>query len=299
MTSAPPSLDALAQFACVAKCRSFTQAARQLGLSPSALSHSMRELEARLGLRLLHRSTRSVSPTDAGLRLLTQLAPALVEVEQAVRVARDEGETPNGVLRLNVPRAAATLVLSPVLPEFHARCPQVQLEIVCQDGLVDIVAQGFDAGVRFGEQLAQDMIAVALQPAQGFAVVAAPQYLAQHGAPQHPRDVQQHDCINRRFPSGVHYDWEFERRGQALQVRTQGPLTLDDERLILDAACAGLGLAYVYEQQALSALAQGQLQRVLVDWCPPAEHFYLYHPSRRHVPVALRTLIELLTQSTT
>jgi DNA-binding transcriptional LysR family regulator len=215
---------------------------------------------------------------------------------QALRMARDEGESPSGTLRLNVPRAAARNVLAPVLAPFHARCPRVQLEVVCQDGLVDIVAQGFDAGIRFGASLAQDMVAVPIAPAQRFVVVAAPAYLRARGRPRRPEDLHAHDCIGLRFPSGVRYAWEFVRKGQAVQVQTQGPLVVDEEALALAAARDGLGLAYVYEQQARHLLAGGALQSVLDDWCPPAEHFFLYYPSRRHVPAALRVLIELLMQ---
>ena len=301
MTSSTPhpshtSLDALAAFAKVAQHRSFSAAARELGVTPSALSHGIAQLEAGMQLRLLHRTTRSVTPTDAGQLLLDRLAPALADMQLAVQEARDAGTTPSGKLRLNVPRQAARIVLAPVLAEFHARCPLVELEIATDDRLVDIVEGGFDAGIRFGESLANGMVALPLAPVPRFIVVGTPHYLAEHGRPQTPQDLQAHRCINRRFPSGAHYRWEFSQNARQIEVQTQGPLTLDDDVMIVQAALAGIGLAYVYEDMLSDALSRGTLECVLADWCPPTEGFYLYYPSRRHQSPALRVLIELLTQ---
>lgn len=292
--SSPTSLDALASFARVAHHRSFSAAARELGVTASALSHSVAQLESGLQLRLLHRTTRSVTPTEAGQLLLARLAPALSDMRLALQEARDMGASPTGTLRLNVPRHAARTVLAPVLAAFHKRCPQVELEIVTDDRLVDIVRDGFDAGIRFGESLAADMVALPLKPVPRFVVVGTPDYLARHGRPTIPEDLKQHTCINRRFPRGSLYRWEFSKKGRSLDVQVAGPVILDDDVMILQAALAGLGLAYVYDDMVVDALARGTLECVLQDWCPLTEGFYLYYPSRKHLPAALRVLIELL-----
>ena len=289
-----PSLDALSAFATVARLRSFSAAGRALGVTASALSHSVAQLESQLQLRLLHRTTRSVTPTDAGQRLLERLSPALGDMAEAVAQARRMSNAPTGRLRLNVPRHPARLVLGPILAAFYARCPQVALEIVTDDRLVDIVQEGFDAGIRFGESLAADMVALPLQPVPRFIVVGTPAYLAQHGTPTQPEDLRAHTCINRRFPSGALYHWEFAQGGRQLDVQVSGPLVLDDDLLAVQAALAGMGLAYVYEDMVQAALASGALQQVLADWCPPTEGLYLYYPSRRHHAPALQVLIELL-----
>ncbi len=288
------SFDALAAFARVAECRSFSEAARQLGVTPSALSHSLRQLEATLNLRLLHRTTRSVSPTEAGQMLLDRLTPALQDMRQTLHDVQSMGESPSGKLRLNVPRHTARMVLAPVLGAFHARCPNVELEIVTEDRMVDIVRDGFDAGIRFGERLANDMVAMPIRPVPRFLVVGTPGYFEKHGVPKTPEDLKSHLCINRRFSSGARYAWEFEKKGRALEVQVQGPLALDDDIVIMQAALAGIGLAYLYDSIVSNALASGALKCVLADWCPPTEGFYLYYPSRHHVPTALRILIELL-----
>lgn len=289
-----PSLDALAAFARVARLRSFSAAARELGVTASALSHSLRQLETRLGVRLLNRTTRSVTPTEAGGQLLSRLEPSLAGVETALQALRDLGGAPRGRLRLNVPRLAGRWVLAPLLGAFHARCPEVELEIVTDDGFVDIVAEGFDAGIRFGESLAGDMISVPLAPVPRFVVVGSPAYFAGHGRPRLPRDLRQHACINRRFPGGARYAWEFARGGKTLKVTVAGPMTLDDDGLIVAAACGSVGLGYVYEASAAAALAAGRLEAVLGDWCPPSEGLCLYYPGRRLLPPALRELIALL-----
>ncbi|MDR2334150.1 MAG: LysR family transcriptional regulator [Burkholderiaceae bacterium] len=290
----PASLDALASFARVAHRRSFSAAARDLGVTASALSHSVAQLESALQLRLLHRTTRSVTPTEAGQLLLERLAPALGDMHQALEEVRSMSAAPTGRLRLNVPRQAARIVLAPILTAFHERCPGVVLDIVTDDRLVDIVRDGFDAGIRFGESLAADMIALPLSPVPRFIVVGAPRYFARHGRPDTPQSLKLHACINRRFPGGALYHWEFSKQGRKLEVQTGGPLTLDDDTMIVQAALKGIGLAYVYEDMVGAALASGALECVLGDWCPPTEGFHLYYPSRRHLPAALKVLIELL-----
>lgn len=293
----PASLDALAAFTKVAQHRSFSAAARELGVTASALSHSLAQLEASLQLRLLHRTTRSVTPTEAGQILLERLAPALGDMRQAVQEARSMGSTPTGTLRLNVPRQAARIVLAPILAAFHERCPKVELEIVTDDRLVDIVRDGFDAGIRFGERLAGDMVALPLKPVPRFIVVGTPQYLDRMGRPKLPHDLESHTCINRRFSGGTVYHWEFDKKGRKMEVQVQGPLMLDDDVMIVRAALAGVGLAYVYDDMVAQEIASGELECVLADWCPPTEGFFLYYPTRRHLPPALKILIELLRTS--
>lgn len=289
-----PALDSLAAFVRIARLGSFTAAARELGVTASALSHGLRQLEADLGVRLLNRTTRSVSPTEAGQSLLTRLEPTLAEVRAALQQVRNDDGVPRGRLRLNVPRLAARTVVAPLLGEFHARCPLVRLEIVTDDGLIDIVEAGFDAGIRFGESLALDMVSIPLRPVPRFIVVGTPGYFAAHGRPRHPADLATHACINRRFPSGELYAWEFARHRQAMQVRVDGPLILDDDAMIVAAACSGIGLAYVAETEVAKQLAGGELETALESWCPPSEGLFLYFPGRRLVPPALREWISLL-----
>lgn len=291
----PRDLPNLASFAAVVRHRSFARAAAELGLSRSALSHAMRALEARLGVRLLNRTTRSVSPTPAGERLLARLAPALDEIRGAVDEANGFRDRPGGRLRLNVPRLAAAVVLAPVLARFLADHPDVQLEIAVDDAAVDIVERGFDAGMRFGERLAADMVAVPVGPPIEFAVVGSPAYLAGRDAPRTPHDLAGHDCIRYRMPgSGTLFEWEFARDGAELTVAVDGSLTLDAPELVIRAALDGVGLAYTALAYVEPLIARGRLVRLLADWCPPIEGFYLYYPSRRHVPTALRALIPYL-----
>lgn len=290
------SLADLQSFAAVARLRSFRQAAAELGVSPSALSHALRGLEARLGVRLLNRTTRSVSPTEAGQRLLARLSPTLQELADALDEINSFRDSPVGTLRLNVPRAAAEYVLAPLASRFLREYPGMRLEIVTDDKLIDIVAAGFDAGVRFGERLAQDMIAVPLGPPQRFVVVASPAYLAEHGRPTTPQQLSEHRCIRIRFPNGSIYRWEFSRGGEKLEVEVDGPLDVADMPLMVRAAEDGLGLAYVYEQAAAAALAAGRLVTVLDDWRPAEPGFFLYYPSRRLLPAGLRAFIAMLKQ---
>ena len=289
-----PNLADLQAFATVARLRSFRQAATELGVSPSALSHTLRSLEARLGVRLLNRTTRSVAPTEAGASLLDRLAPALVDIHGALDEINAFRDSPVGTLRINAPQAAAEWVLTPLLTRFLAAYPSMQVELVSDDARVDIVASGFDAGVRFGESLQQDMVAVPLGPPQRFIVVAAPAYLAAHGTPLCPRDLRQHRCIRIRFPNGAFYRWEFAKDGEQLEIEVDGPFAANAKAPMISAARAGLGLAYVYAQYAASGLADGSLVSVLDDWCPQIPGFFLYYPSRKLMPAGLKALVELL-----
>ncbi|MFE1597920.1 LysR family transcriptional regulator [Methylobacterium sp. ID0610] len=286
----------LMAFAGVARHRSFRRAAAELGVSPSALSHVVRDLEARMGVRLLNRTTRSVAPTEAGTALLDRVVPAFDEIARAMtEVALSEGRLA-GTLRLNAPRSACRLVLAPVVARFLALHPGVRMEIVCDDALADIVGQGFDAGVRFGERVPRDMIAVPLGGPQRFAVVAAPAYLAARGVPELPQDLSRHACLRQRFPGGAVMRWEFERDGHAEAIDVDGPLILNEQEVLLQAALDGLGLALVFEGYAAPALADGRLARVLEPWCPPFPGFLLYHPSRRQPPAPLRAFLALLRE---
>lgn len=293
----PGSLNDLHVFTTVARLRSFRQAARELDVSPSALSHTLRGLEARLGVRLLNRTTRSVAPTEAGQRLLDRLAPALQEIGGALEEINAFRDSPVGTLRINAIRAAAEYVLLPLAARYLAENPGMRLEIVADNRMVDIVAEGFDAGVRFGERLAQDMVAVPLGPAQRFVVVASPAYLAAHGRPEHPFDLARQRCIRLRMANGALYRWEFAKDGEKLDIETDGPLDLGDMSLLTRAAEDGVGLAYVYEQAAAPAIAAGRLLTVLDDWRPAEPGFFLYYPSRRLVPAGLRAFIDLVRRS--
>ncbi|WP_144373767.1 LysR family transcriptional regulator [Vogesella urethralis] len=289
-----PPLNELYAFACVARHRSFRAAAQELGVSASALSHSLRQLEARLQVRLLHRTTRSVTATEAGEALLARLGPALGQIGDALEAVNDYRAQPQGLLRLNVPRTAAYLLLMPLLPGFLQRYPGIQLDVVCDDTLVDIVSAGFDAGMRFGETLAADMVAVPVGPPMRFAVIASPGYLAQHGTPQHPAELARHAGIRHRFGNGPLYAWELAKDGEALTVQPQGQLTLGEQPLMVEAAAAGLGIALVFEGYAAAALADGRVTRILADWCPAMPGLYLYYPSGRHLPQAMRLWIDYL-----
>ena len=287
-------LNELTAFAAVARLRSFRKAALERGVSASALSHALRTLEERLGVRLLNRTTRSVTPTEAGQRLLARLAPAMREIDDALLDLSTLQDVPAGKLRLNVPRPAARLLLAPMLSCFVARYPRVQVELVTDDGMIDIVRDGFDAGIRFGEQVAADMIAVPVGAPQPFLVVASPAYLAAHGAPATPHALLEHACIGRRFPSGRQYAWEFGQEGEAVSIAVSGPLVFDDDELMLRAARDGAGLAYVYEADARVDIAAGRLVNVLERCLPPPSRYFLYYPSRRQMPAVLRAFVDML-----
>jgi len=286
------SLPDLTAFVLVAEQRSFRRAATALGVSASALSHRIRHIETALGVRLLHRTTRSVAPTEAGERLLARLRPALDDIGSALREAGDFRERPAGRLRINMARTAAELLVTPKLASFANAYPDVRLEIVTDNGFSDIVAGGFDAGVRLGEALPADMIATPLGGPQSLVVVGSPAYFQTRPAPKTPADLAEHPCIRMRWPSGAIYAWEFARDGQELRVDVAGPLVLDDFRLILSAARGGAGLAMVMEGLVEDDLAAGTLVSVLGDWRQPFDGWHIYYPSRRQVSPALRAFIE-------
>lgn len=291
-----PDLHELDAFAAVARHRSFRKAADERGISASALSHALRGLEERLGVRLLHRTTRSVTPTEAGQRLLARLSPALREVADALAEVTSLQAEPVGTLRLNVPRPAARLLLAPMLARFVATYPRVRVEVVTDDSLTDIVDDGFDAGIRFGESLAGDMVAVPVGSPQRFVCVAAPSYLTIRGEPPTPRELPNHACIGRRFPSGQLYAWEFQADGEPLSIEVSGPLVFDDDAPMIQAASDGAGLAYVYEAMVRDDLAAGRLMTVLDAYAAPPGKFYLYYSGRRHLPTALRTLVNFVRE---
>ncbi|TGS41005.1 MULTISPECIES: LysR family transcriptional regulator [unclassified Mesorhizobium] len=289
-------LSQLAVLATVAQCGSFRGAARELAIAPSAVSHAVSSLEARLGVRLLARSTRSVAPTEEGAQL-ERLRPALSEIDLALETAVEARDRPAGNLRLTVPRTAAHLTLTPRLGDFAAAYPEIVLEIVIEDRFTDVVEGGFDAGVRLGESLQRDMIAVRIGPDLRGAVVGAPSYFATMPKPRHPRELADHRCIRFRFSSGVLYRWEFEKDGEEIEIAAQGPLILDEDHLIAQAAVDGAGLAFVFEDYVRAPLADGRLIRVLEDWCPPFEGFFVYYPSRRQMRPALRAFVDFFRVS--
>ena len=287
-------LNELTAFAAVARLRSFRKAAVERGVSASALSHALRALEERLGVRLLNRTTRSVTPTEAGRQLLARLEPAMREITDALLDLSTLQQEPAGKLRLNVPRPAARLLLAPMLARFVARYPRVQVELVTDDGMIDIVRDGFDAGIRFGEHVAADMIAVPVGAPQPFVVVASPAYLAARGVPASPRALLEHACIGRRFPSGRQYAWEFGPPGEGVSIAVDGPLVFDDDELMLRAARDGSGYAYVYEADARADIAAGRLVCVLERCLPPAPRYFLYYPGRRQMPPMLRAFVDMV-----
>lgn len=291
-------LSQLAVLATVAQCGSFRGAAKELAIAPSAVSHAVSSLEARLGVRLLARSTRSVAPTEEGAQLLERLRPALSEIDLALESAIEARDRPAGNLRLTVPRTAAHLALTPRLGAFAAAYPDIVLEIVIDDRFTDVVEGGFDAGVRLGESLQRDMIAVRIGPNLRGAVVGTPSYFETRPKPQHPRDLAAHRCIRFRFSSGIIYRWEFEKNGEEIEIPVQGPLILDEDHLIANAAVDDAGLAFVFEDYVRDPLAAGKLVRVLEDWCPPFDGFFVYYPSRRQMRPALRAFVDFFKVST-
>ncbi|MCK9551067.1 LysR family transcriptional regulator [Aquamicrobium sp.] len=285
-------LSHLAVLSVVAQHGSFRAAARELGIAPSAVSHAVSVLEARLGVRLLARTTRSVAPTGEGAALLERLRPALSEIDLALEQALEARDTPAGKLRLNVPRTAAELALAPRLAAFAAAYSDITLEIVSEDRFTDVVEGGFDAGVRLGESLQRDMIAVRIGPQLRGAVVAAPSCLAGRELPLHPRDLANHRCIRFRFSSGVIYRWEFAKEGEEIVMDVDGPLILGEDRVIVQAALDGAGIAFLFEDYVRQPLADGRLVRLLEDWCPPFDGFFVYYPSRKQMRPALRAFVD-------
>jgi DNA-binding transcriptional LysR family regulator len=282
-------------FLAVARERSFTKAAAQLGVSQSALSHAISGLEARLGVGLLTRTTRSVSPTEAGERLVLTVAPRFEEIEAEMKALTELREKPAGTIRITASEHAVSAILWPKLTKFLRHYADIKVEITVDHSLVDIVAQRYDAGVRSGEQVARDMIAVRIGPDMRMAVVGTPSYFAKRPRPKKPQDLTDHKCINLRLATyGGLYAWEFERGGRELKVRVDGQLVFNGTAQMLSAALAGFGLAYVPEDAARPHLAQGHLKRVLEDWCPPFPGYHLYYPSRRHSSSAFSLLVDAL-----
>ena len=285
----------LAAFAVVAEQGSFTRAAAELGMSQSALSHAMKSLEERLGVRLLSRTTRSVSTTEAGETMLRSLRPALEDIASGVDAVGAMRGKPSGTVRVTATKHAVSTVVMPELPRFLASHPDIRVEMIVDDNLTDIVAERIDAGIRFGDIVEKDMIAVRIGPDIRMAVVGAPSYFADHKVPRTPRELAGHRCINyRRVRSGGVYAWDFEDKGRPFQVRVEGPLSFNNGDLIREAALAGQGLAYVYDDEVAADVKAGRLKRILEKWCPTFPGYYLYHPSRRQTPPALAALIAAL-----
>jgi DNA-binding transcriptional LysR family regulator len=292
------SIDDILTFLAVAEERSFTRAAAKLGLSQSALSHTIRGLEERLGLRLLTRTTRSVAPTEAGERLIRTAGPRLEEIDAELSSLSALRDKPAGVIRITAGEHAAQSVIWPALSKLLPRYPDIQVELVVDYGLTDIVAERYDAGVRLGEQVAKDMIAVRIGPDMRMAVVGSPAYFEKKPKPKKPQDLTSHDCINLRLPTyGGVYAWEFEKRGRAVKVRVEGQLVFNTIALRTDAVLDGFGLAYLPEDQVKGQLASGKLVRVLADWCPAFSGYHLYYPSRRQNSPAFALLVDALRYS--
>ncbi len=291
----------LQAFLAVARAGGFREGARLAGASASGLSEAVRRLETRLGVRLLHRTTRSVRPTEAGARLRERLGPALGEVDAALDVVNGFRDRPAGTLRLNVPVSAARLVLPRIVPPFLAAYPEIRLEIIAEDSFVDLLAAGCDAGIRYDERLEADMIAVPIGPrVQRFATAAAPAYLRRHGRPEHPRDLLGHACLGGRFRSGAMIVWEFEREGEVVRVNPQGPLLVSvgaATDLAVEAAIAGTGIVALFEDWLRPHLDGGALEPVLESWWPSFSGPFLYYPGRRLVPAPLRAFIDFVRRA--
>ncbi|URL56887.1 LysR family transcriptional regulator [Luteibacter flocculans] len=294
-------LNDLEAFVSVARAGGFREAARARGGSASALSEAVRRLETQVGVRLLNRTTRSVAPTEAGEGLLSRLAPALSEVESAIDAVNGFRDRPAGTLKLNVPMAAARLVLPAIVPPFLAAYPEIRLEILAEENFVDVLAAGCDAGIRYDERLEQDMIAVPIGPrVQRFAAAASPAYLDRHGRPAHPRDLMAHACLRGRFPERAMPPWEFERDGETLLVDPSGPLVVSiggAVDLAVDAAVAGTGIVYLFEDWLRAHLNSGALEPVLEAWWPSFSGPFLYYPGRRLMPAPLKAFVEFVKAS--
>jgi DNA-binding transcriptional LysR family regulator len=280
----------------VAAHRNFRRAATELGLSPSALSHAVAGLERRLGVRLFHRTTRSVSLSAAGEQFLARIRPALGEIAEAIADVNALRDTPSGTLRINASDGGARQILQPIVLEFLRRYPDMQIDLVTEGRLIDIVAEGFDAGIRPTESVPQDMIAVPCVPQQRFAVVGSPAYFKKHPKPRVPADLLAHDCVRYRFGSGRIFRWEFEKRGQEVVIDVHGRLTTNAPSLMVEAALAGFGLAFVNDAQLAEHLKTRRLIRVLEDWTPPFPGLALYYPGHRHVPAGLRALVGVVRE---
>lgn len=287
-------LDGLGAFLHVAATRSFTKAAKASGLTPSAVSHTIRQLEAKLDVLLFNRTTRSVSLTEAGEQLYASVAPLMSGLQNAVRQVSRSASHPSGTLKLNVPRSASVLLIEPVLAAFLDAYPDICLDIVIDNGLSDIVSQGFDAGIRFGNVLEKDMHVVPVRPDLRVAVVASPAYLARHGVPLVPADLEEHDCIVfRGTTTGQLYPWDFEKNGRRSEVAVRGRVSSNDSLMVMQAALDGVGIAYLYEEYVARFLASGALVRLLREWSP-SEGLYLYYFNPRGMPPKLRVFIDFL-----
>ena len=291
---ARPSLNDLQAFVTVATRRNFRRAADDLGTAPSTLSHAMRALEERLGVRLLNRTTRSVSPTEAGFELLGRLRPALTGLDEALDAVQAFRGQISGTVRVNAPRLAATLLIRDILPAMAEMYPDVVVDLVVEGRLIDIVAAGFDAGVRLASSIPKDMIAVPLAGSVSFICVASPAYLERFGEPATPDELRRHRCIGHRVPSGKLYRWEFERAGRTMTPDLSGSVILDDEELMVDAAITALGIAYVASPAADAALLDGRLRRILTGWTPAPETIGIYYPGHRSVPPPLRAFLDVV-----
>ena len=291
-------LNDLAAFMTVVRAGGFRDGARVSGLSPSGLSEAVRRLETRLGVRLVNRTTRSIAPTEAGTRLLERLGPALGEIDAALDVVNAFRDRPTGTLKLNVPGSVARLVLSSIIPPFLKAYPEIRLVVVVEEGFVDVLAAGCDAGVRYDDRLEQDMIAVPIGPrVQRFATAAAPAYLTARGHPEHPRDLLEHACLRGRFASGASPPWEFERDGEVVKVDPTGPLEVRlgaGADLVVSAAIAGLGIVHIFEEWLRPALESGAVVPVLEPWWQKFSGPFLYYPGRRHLPAPLRAFVEFI-----
>lgn len=289
-----PTLIDMSAFLAICAHRSFRKAADELGVSPSTLSHAMRSLEQQLDVRLLNRSTRSVSPTEAGQRFADRLRPALLAVDHALEDVGDFGKRPSGTLRVSAGASAARVLLARIVPEFRRAYPDITLDLVAEGALVDIVDQGFDAGIRLHEAVPQDMIAVPLGGEMRFLAVASPGYLEERAVPRSPDDLAHHQCIRFRLRSGRIFRWEFEKRGEEVAIDAPGNLILDSHGLMIEAAVASMGIAYVPESVARRHLDNGSVVTVLEDWCPYLPGLQLYYPGHRHVPPALRAFVDTI-----
>lgn len=290
-------LDHLETFALIVRCGGFRAAAAERGVSSSVMSQTMAALEQALGLRLLNRTTRSVGVTEAGERLLERLRPALDDIRLALVELDQLREKPSGSLRINAPAPAVDHVLCPLAFAFMEAHPDVKVEIVSDAAIIDIVEQGFDAGVRFGQQLAQDMIAVPLGKPLRYAIVASPGYLSSRGRPETPFDLIHHSCIRRRYPGGTLATWAFEKAGETVEISPEGRLTLSSAQGELQAAVAGQGIAHVFDDYARMAIADGALVEVLADWSPKLPSWFLYYPNKRHSSAAMRAFLEFVRKS--
>ncbi|MCW5687699.1 MAG: LysR family transcriptional regulator [Pseudolabrys sp.] len=292
---APVNLSDLDAFTAVARARSFRGAASLRNVSASSLSEALKRLEADLGVRLLNRTTRSVTPTEAGERLLQQLTPALSDIEGALTAAKSQRDRPAGTLRLNVPEIVAEKILPAIVARFLVAHPGIRMEIAANNTFIDVVAEGFDAGIRYEEKLERDMIAIPIGPrTQRYVAAASPNYLAAHGTPRHPRELVNHACIGHRFASGRSSVWEFERGGRAVKISPAGPLIGSNIELELAAAAAGLGIVYSFAEFVGPEIERGALTEILADWSISFPGPYLYFPSRRHMPAPLRAFVDFV-----